>query len=64
MQAANAYSPIGTAFTGLANNRQLTQGLGNWMGGGAQAAFSQTGLGSSGFGSGLAYGNQDLGAYL
>lgn len=64
MQAANAYSPIGTAFTGLANNRQLTQGLGNWMGGGARAAFSQTGLGSSGFGSGLAYGNQDLGAYL
>jgi hypothetical protein len=30
-------------------------------GGATQAAFSQTGLGSSGFGSGLAYGNQDLG---
>lgn len=30
-------------------------------GGGAQAAFSNTSLGSSGFGSGLAYGNQDLG---
>jgi hypothetical protein len=30
----------------------------------AQASFSQTGLGSSGFGSGLAYGNQDLGQYL
>ena len=64
MEAANAYSPVGSAFSGLANNRQLAQGLGNWMGGGAQAAFSQTGLGSSGFGSGLAYGNQDLGAYF
>jgi hypothetical protein len=31
---------------------------------GGQAAFSQTGLGGSGFGSGMAYGNQDLGQYL
>jgi hypothetical protein len=31
IQAANAYSPVGAAFTGLANNRQFTQGLGNWM---------------------------------
>lgn len=31
---------------------------------GMQAAFSNTSLGSSGFGTGLAYGNQDLGAYL
>lgn len=30
----------------------------------AQATFSQTDLGSSGFGSGLAYGNQDLGLAL
>jgi hypothetical protein len=29
-----------------------------------QSSFSQTGLGSSGFGTGLAYGNQDLGAYF
>lgn len=29
-----------------------------------QAGFSQTGLGSSGFGTGLAYGNQDLGQYF
>ena len=27
-------------------------------------SFSGTGLGSSGFGTGLAYGNQDLGLYL
>jgi hypothetical protein len=32
--------------------------------GGLQASFSQTPIGSSGFGSGLAYGNQDLGAYF
>lgn len=29
-----------------------------------QAAFSQTPLGSSGFGTGLAYGNEDIGQYL
>lgn len=40
-------------------------GLGGRSGlGGLQAGFSQTGLGSSGFGSGLAYGNQDLGTYF
>lgn len=39
-----------------------TPGLMNF--GGMQAAFSQTDLGSSGFGTGLAYGNQDLGAYV
>jgi hypothetical protein len=32
--------------------------------GSAQAAFSQTGFGGSGFGSGMAYGNQDLGSYF
>jgi hypothetical protein len=32
--------------------------------GGIQSAFSQTGLGSSGFGTGLAYGNQDYGNYF
>ena len=31
MEAANAYSPVGAALTGLAGNRQLTQGLANWM---------------------------------
>jgi len=41
----------------------LYNGLGNSFGGGSnlQAQFSQTPIGSSGFGSGLAYGNQDLG---
>jgi hypothetical protein len=31
MEAANAYSPLGSTISGLANNRQLTQGLSNWM---------------------------------
>jgi hypothetical protein len=30
----------------------------------AQAAFSQTGIGGSGFGTGFAYGNQDFGGYF
>jgi hypothetical protein len=29
-----------------------------------QAAFSQTAPGASGFGTGLAYGNQDLGEFM
>jgi lambda family phage tail tape measure protein len=45
---------IGGLFSGL-----LSGGLG-----GAQAAFSQTSLGASGFGSGLAYGNQDLAGFM
>lgn len=31
MEAANRYSPVGSAFAGLAGNKQLTQGLANWM---------------------------------
>jgi len=44
----------------------LYNGLGNSFGGGSnlQSQFSQTPIGSSGFGSGLAYGNQDLGTYF
>jgi hypothetical protein len=34
------------------------------MGDAMQAKFSQTQLGGSGFGTGLAYGNQDLGAFI
>ena len=64
MQAGSSGSPFGAMLQGLGGNSQFTSGIANWMGGGAQAGFSQTGLGSSGFGSGLAYGNQDLGAYL
>jgi hypothetical protein len=65
----------GNALIAAQQGRQSTYGdlgsaLGKYLGGangtgygGAQAAFSQTGLGGSGFGSGLAYGNEDLGQY-
>lgn len=45
METANAYSPVGAALTGLAGNKQLMQGLGNWMSGGSpitpQQQYSQ-----------------------
>ncbi len=31
MEAANRYSPVADVFSGLAGNKQLTQGLANWM---------------------------------
>jgi len=58
--AANSYNPFATALTGLSQNPALR----NINFGNAQSAFSQTGFGGSGFGTGLAYGNQDLGAFL
>jgi hypothetical protein len=58
--AANAYNPFATALVGASQNPAFR----NLTGRGAQAAFSQTALGGSGFGTGLAYGNQDFGAYL
>jgi hypothetical protein len=39
---------------------QFGPAIGGLLGGGLQSAFSNTALGSSGFGTGLAYGNQDL----
>jgi hypothetical protein len=53
---SSSYGQVGSALTKYLNN---SGGLS-----GAQAAFSQTGLGGSGFGSGLAYGNEDLGQYF
>lgn len=38
--------------------------LGGFFGGGAQASFSGTSMGSSGFGTGMAYGNMDFGGYF
>jgi hypothetical protein len=61
--AANAYNPFATALTQASQNPAFQRGVGNLFSGG-QAAFSQTGLGGSGFGTGLAYGNQDYGAYI
>jgi len=56
---------LNSALSGSANMYMQSQMLNRmYPGNSAQASFSQTGLGGSGFGSGLAYGNQDLGQYL
>jgi hypothetical protein len=60
MYKANAYNPTANFLLSASQNPALR----NLFGSGAQAAFSQTGLGGSGFGTGLAYGNQDFGAFL
>jgi len=62
-QAATT-NPYATALGGLASSNAFGQALGGLLGGGLQSAFSQTPLGASGFGTGLAYGNEDLGLYL
>jgi hypothetical protein len=64
MFKANAYNPYADALTQFSRNPALQNAGSNMFGGGARAAFSQTGLGGSGFGTGLAYNNQDLGTYL
>jgi len=61
---ANAFNPFATALTQAGQNPAFGRGVSNLFGGGGQAAFSQTALGRSGFGTGLAYGNQDFGAYI
>lgn len=55
MGNAQLVGQLGGAAIGLAKPGTLDS---------AQAAFSNTSLGSGGFGSGLAYGNQDLGLYF
>lgn len=63
---ANLWGNAASGFGSLAGGLfQKSGGFGGGFGLGAlQAGFSNTALGSSGFGTGLAYGNQDLGAYL
>ena len=58
--AANAYNPFADFLTGASRNPALR----NVSRSGLQAGFSQTSLGGSGFGTGLAYGNQDIGAFI
>lgn len=46
MQQANAYSPVGSALSGAAANKDLMSGLSNWMnpyGGTPQGAYGQQG---------------------
>jgi hypothetical protein len=52
---------INKAFGAVQGAGGFGQLFGGGGGSGLQAQFSQTPIGSSGFGSGLAYGNQDLG---
>lgn len=53
--AASTSGRAGGGISGLFNSL---------LGSSGQAAFSQTALGSSGFGTGLAYGNMDIGLFL
>ena len=57
---ANAFNPFAESLMQASRNPVMQ----NVTRSGLQAAFSQTGLGGSGFGTGLAYGNQDLGAFI
>jgi hypothetical protein len=41
MQAANSYSPFGTALQGLSSNPQFTSGLSQWIQGSNQPAYNQ-----------------------
>lgn len=52
------------ALQDLLGNQRIMGGLFGTPSGSLQSAFAQTPLGRSGFGTGLAYGNQDLGAFL
>ena len=52
------------SLLGGVGSSNLTSGLLTGGLNGLQAGFSNTALGSSGFGTGLAYGNQDLGLFL
>ena len=47
MEAANAYSPVGSALSGLGANRQLTQGLANWMTGAPSGTYVAGGAGAA-----------------
>jgi|GEM_PF-2945550 len=49
---------------GMNWGKMLFGALGGAMGGGMTASFAGTSVGSSGFGTGLAYGNQDFGGYF
>jgi hypothetical protein len=60
-------NPYSSLMASLGSSPAFGQGVAGLLTGGLsglQSAFSQTGLGSSGFGTGLAYGNQDLGLFL
>ena len=57
-------NPYSTALSGITSNPLFAKALESLTPSEAQSLFSQTALGQSGFGTGLAYGNQDLGLFL
>jgi hypothetical protein len=57
-------NPYSTALSGITSNPLFTKALTGLTESEKQSLFSQTALGSSGFGTGVAYGNQDLGLFL
>jgi hypothetical protein len=65
-QAATT-NPYASLLSGLGSSNAFGQAAGGLISGGLsglQAGLSNTALGSSGFGTGVAYGNQDLGLFL
>ena len=75
MYPATSYSALGNILGGLGSSPLASglvgQGLGGLLssgigllGSGTQASLANTALGGSGFGTGLAYGNQDIGLFI
>lgn len=62
-EAAAAHRAGNAKLVGQVAGFGLSGGF-NGVGDRMQAGFSNTGLGSSGFGTGLAYGNQDMGGFI
>ena len=62
--AAATTNPYATALSGATSNPAFNQLLSKLNPSQLQSLFSQSDIGSSGFGTGLAYGNQDLGLFL
>jgi hypothetical protein len=61
---ANAYNPFASALSGLGSNQQFQQGVSNWFSQPPAPTYGSQVGGGGGFGSGSAWGNQDLGSYL
>jgi hypothetical protein len=75
MYPATSYSALGNILGGLGSSPLASgligQGLGGLLssgigllGSGAQSSLANTAIGGSGFGTGLAYGNQDIGLFI
>jgi hypothetical protein len=62
MLGANSYSPVGSTLSGLSRDKDFTSGVARLFGNNTPPPSFQSQVGGGGgFGSGLAFGNQDLG---